>query len=38
MLDTAVAHQKYEDYFDEMFSHGCESVALKFEEWLRTQG
>jgi hypothetical protein len=37
MLDTDVAHQKYEDYFDEMLIHGCEFLALQFEDWLRTQ-
>jgi len=37
MSDTDVMHQKYEQYYDEMYSHGCEFLALKFEEWLRTQ-
>lgn len=36
MLATADLHAEYQEYWDVMFHHGCECVALDFTAWLLT--
>lgn len=36
MLATADLHAEYQEYWDEMFHHGCEGIALAFTDWLKT--
>lgn len=28
--------EEYQEYWDLMFCHGCECIALSFAAWLRT--